>query len=174
MKHKLFKIPKVISVRLVSFLLTFFCALVAVYFWASFFQIRESIPKPNIETRLLNVKIYRRSPKEDCSPVPRPDPLILVASLDKNKKLHLNMEDYDLENTSSFEKTLSQILKEREMNPVFDQEGTQIENRIFIKIDASVEYGDLVKIIDALNRAGADPIYIDPFQEKCTYALGAS
>ena len=174
MKHKPLKIQKVIIIRLISFLLTFFCAFEAVYFWTNFFQIREYIPKPNIETRLLNVKIYRRSPKEYCSPVPRPDPLILVASLDKNMKLRLNMEDYDLEKTSSFEKTLSQVFKEREVNMVFDEKGTQIEKRVFIKIDASVEYGDFVKIVDALNRAGADPIYIDPFQEKCTYALGAS
>lgn len=109
----------------------------------------------------LNVKIYKRSPKEDCS---RPNPLILLVRLDKNNRLTLNNNDRDL---LSLEKNLSAIFTERESFEVFDEDGTQIEKTVFIQLEDFSEYSNLVEIVEALDRAGANPIFIDPFNEWC-------
>lgn len=159
---KLLKIFRLIWIRSVSLLIPFALSCGIVYFLPNGFQVRESVPKLN-NTRLLplNVEIYKRNPQEDCS---RPNPLILLVRLDKNNRLTLNTEEYDLFN---LEKKLSEVFKDRVSWGVFNDDGTQIEKTVFIQLEDSSDYSNLVNIAHILERGGANPIFIDPFNEYC-------
>ncbi len=160
--NKLLKIFRLIWIRSVSLLLSFALSCGTVYFSTNGFQVKESVPILNNTSLLpLNVEIYRRSPKEGCS---RPYPLILLVRLDKNNRLTLNSEEHDL---FSLEKKLSEVFKNRESWGVFSDDGTQIEKTVFIQLEDSSAYGNLIKIVDTLERVGANSIFIDPFNEYC-------
>jgi biopolymer transport protein ExbD len=164
--NKLLKIFRLTWIRSVSFLLSFAFGCGIVYFSINSFQVEESAQKPNSTSLLpLNIKIYKRSPKEDCN---RPDPLILLVRLDKNNRLTLNNEDHDL---FSLENKLSEVFTSRKSSGVFDENGAQIVKTVFIQLEDSSVY-NFVKIVDALDHAGANPIFIDPFNEYCK-PLGA-
>ncbi len=53
---------------------------------------------------------------------------------------------------------LSEIFKERDTNGVFREGTNEVEKTVFIKSPRSVKYGDVVKVIDAVKLAGAQPI----------------
>jgi biopolymer transport protein ExbD len=100
-------------------------------------------------------------PKPDENQViAKPNPLTLVVGVNKSDmKVTLNNDAVgDVSDASGLTNQLSQIFKEREANGVFREGTNEIEKTVFIKSPRSVRYGDVVRVIDAVKSAGAQPI----------------
>ncbi len=100
-------------------------------------------------------------PKPDEQQVnPKPNPLTLVVGINKgDMKVTLNNESTgDVSDASSLTEKLSTTFKDREANGVFREGTNEVEKTVFIKSPRSVRYGDVVKVIDAVKQAGAQPI----------------
>ncbi len=100
-------------------------------------------------------------PKPDDQTVVKPNPLTLVVAINKaDKKITLNNNESlgDTSNTADLTNRLTAIFKEREANGSFREGTNEIEKTLFIKSPRSVRYGDVVKVIDAVKQAGAQPI----------------
>ncbi|MCY7346441.1 MAG: biopolymer transporter ExbD [Pyrinomonadaceae bacterium] len=92
--------------------------------------------------------------------IPRPNPLTLVVAINKaDKKITLNNEVVgDVTNTADLTNRLTAIFKERDAGGVFREGTNEVEKTLFIKSPRSVKYGEVVRIIDAVKQAGAQPI----------------
>ncbi|MCW5961658.1 MAG: biopolymer transporter ExbD [Pyrinomonadaceae bacterium] len=99
-------------------------------------------------------------PKPDDATVAKPNPNTLVVAINKSDmKITLNNEPFgDVSDTQPLILRLQQIFKERETNRVMKEGTNEVEKTIFIKSPRSVKYGDVVKVIDAVKVAGAQPI----------------
>ena len=53
---------------------------------------------------------------------------------------------------------LSEIFKQRESEGAFREGTNEIEKTVFIKSPRSMKYGEVVRVIDAVKQAGAQPI----------------
>lgn len=107
----------------------------------------------------FEAKVPAEPKPEDTQIQPRPNPLSLVISMDANQKIRLNTEDRgDVTDTSDLSSRLSQIFKERESGGVFREGTNQVEKTVFIKAPRASKYTDVVKVIDAVKAAGAEPI----------------
>jgi len=108
-------------------------------------------------------------PKPDDQTVAQPNPLTLVVAVNKaDMKLLLNNQPAgDISDASDLTTQLSEIFKGRDANGVFRDGTNEVEKTVFIKSPRSVKYGDVVKVIDAVKLAGAQPIglQIDDLQE---------
>jgi biopolymer transport protein ExbD len=61
--------------------------------------------------------------------------------------------------TTNLTNKLTAVFKDREASGTALKEGTnQVEKTLFVKAPRSLIYGDVVKIIDAVKVAGAQPI----------------
>lgn len=89
-----------------------------------------------------------------------PNPLTLVISIDNaSKKVTLNKEDAgDVGDASLLTNKLTQIFKDREANGVFRSNSNEVEKTVFIKAPKNINYGSVVKVIDAAKQAGAEPV----------------
>ena len=99
-------------------------------------------------------------PKELQNVNVKPNPLTLVVGINRETKtVTLNNEPYgDVADTEKLTNKLREIFKERENNGAFREGTNEVEKTLFIKSPKSVRYGDVVKIIDAVKTAGAEPI----------------
>jgi len=99
-------------------------------------------------------------PKKDDQTIAKPNPLTLVVSIDNaSKKVSLNKEDAGDTNDASLLTTkLTQIFKEREANGAFRENTNEVEKTVFIRAPKNINYGHVVKVIDAAKQAGAEPI----------------
>lgn len=108
-------------------------------------------------------------PKKEDQTVAKPNPLTLVVAVTGGeKKVTLNNEDAgNSSDASLLTNKLTQIFKDRESNGVFREGTNEVEKTVFIKAPKSVPYGDVVKVIDAVKSANAEPIglQIDDLQE---------
>lgn len=108
-------------------------------------------------------------PKPDDQTVAKPNPLTLVVAVNKSDlKLALNNQDAgDVTNPDSLTTQLKKLFDDRTANGVFREGTNEVEKTVFIKSPRSVKYGDVVKVIDAVKSAGAQPIglQIDDLQE---------
>jgi biopolymer transport protein ExbD len=108
-------------------------------------------------------------PKPDNQTVAKPNPLTLVVAINKTDlKLALNNQPAgDVTDASSLTSQLSEIFKERDARGAFREGTNEVEKTVFIKSPRSVRYGDVVKVIDAVKTAGAQPIglQIDDLQQ---------
>ena len=108
-------------------------------------------------------------PKPEEQTVAKPNPLTLVVSINKaDKKVTLNNEDAgDVSDASLLTNKLEQIFKDRENNGVIREGTNEVEKTVFIKSPKSVPYGEVVRVIDAVKFAKAEPIglQIDDLQE---------
>lgn len=98
-------------------------------------------------------------PEENQAP-PRPNPLTLVVTVDKsNLGIKLNNEEMgNVTDTSALTTRLTDVFKQRESEGTFREGTNEVEKTIFIKAPRSLKYGDVVKVIDAVKTAGAQPI----------------
>lgn len=90
-----------------------------------------------------------------------PNPYTLVVSMDSKSTIKLNNSKDEFgtsENTSPLTKKLVQIFKEREQNFAIDENTGTIPKTVFIKAPKNLTYGDVVKVVDAVKIAGAEPI----------------
>jgi biopolymer transport protein ExbD len=99
-------------------------------------------------------------PKDQQNVNVKPNPLTLVVSINREtKQVTLNNEAYgDVADTEKLRNKLSEIFKEREANGVFRENTNEVEKTLFIKSPKTVRYGDVVRVIDAVKSAGAQPI----------------
>ena len=113
----------------------------------------------------FKTKIPQESKKDSAEP----NINTLVVTLDSDLTLRLNTEN-DLGTVQNAEKLivrLSEIFKRRTENRAYAEgrefrtdlsEAERIEKTVFIKAPRSVGYGSVVKVIDAVKIAGANPI----------------
>ena len=107
----------------------------------------------------FEAKVPAEPKPEDQQNNPRPNPLTLVVTIDNNQKIKLNADDMGtVSDTSNLSATLSQTFKERENGGVFREGTNEVEKTIFIKAPRASRYNDVVKVIDAVKAAGAQPI----------------
>ena len=102
-------------------------------------------------------------------PPPAPNPLTIVVSIDRELRLRLNGGDY-LGTTADPTKLVDLLfrkLKEREAAGTPRQgaidlaslpPSERIEKTVFIKAPRSVRYGEIVRVIDQIKGAGANPV----------------
>ncbi len=99
-------------------------------------------------------------PKDDLNVIIKPNPLTLVVAIDKkNLALTLNNDGAgNVTDTAKLTDRLTNIFKERENNGVFREGTNEVEKTVFVKAPKTVKYGDVVKVIDGIKLAGAQPI----------------
>ena len=100
-------------------------------------------------------------PKPEDQSIAKPNPLTLVVGISGvgEKKVTLNNEDAGtVSDASLLTNKLAQIFKDRENNGVFREGTNEVEKTVFIKAPKSVNYGDVVKVIDAVKSSNAEPI----------------
>jgi len=100
-------------------------------------------------------------PKEENQNVilkPNPNTLIVFVNRDGGK-LRLNQDDIgDIQDTEPLTAKLREVFTDREARGILREGTNEVEKTVFIKAPRSVKYGDVVKAIDAVKFAGAQPI----------------
>jgi biopolymer transport protein ExbD len=107
-------------------------------------------------------------PKPEDQTVAKPNPLTLVVAIGSDGKVTLNNEAAgDVSDPSLLTNSLAEQFKIRENNGTFREGTNEVEKTVFMKAPKSVPYGNVVKVIDAVKTAGAEPIglQIDDLQE---------
>lgn len=91
--------------------------------------------------------------------VAKPNPLTLVVAIENNLNMRLNNDSMgNTSDTEALTSKLQQIFKDRENNGAFREGTNEVEKTLFIKAPRSIKYGEVVKVIDAVKVAGAQPI----------------
>jgi len=99
-------------------------------------------------------------PKDQDMQNVKANPLTLVVAINgQTKALTLNNEPFgDVTDTENLKNKLIETFKRRENEGAFREGTNQVEKTLFIKSPKSVRYGEVVKVIDAVKIAGAEPI----------------
>lgn len=99
-------------------------------------------------------------PKDEPQDNPQVNPLTLVVAVNKsNGNVTLNNEAAgNVADTEALTNKLSQIFKDRENNGVFREGTNEVEKTVFLKAPKGIKYGEVVKVIDGVKTAGAQPI----------------
>ncbi len=84
----------------------------------------------------------------------------LVVAVKNDSTLKLNNEKIsgNVEDNSALIERLTEVFRERKENSAFNAAGDKIEKTVFVKAPRNISYGKVIKIIDAIKIAGADPI----------------
>ena len=109
----------------------------------------------------------QRDPNEDLSQL-KPNPLTLVVSISNDLQLKLNQDNIgSVNDTAPLSSKLLQLFQQRKDTRAYKPgmetrtdlpEGDRIEKTVFVKAPRSAKYGDVVKVIDAIKGAGANPV----------------
>ena len=109
----------------------------------------------------------QRDPNEDLSQL-KPNPLTLVVSISNDLQLKLNQDSLgSVNDTAPLSQRLVQLFQQRKDGRAYKigmetrtdvPESERIEKTVFVKAPRSVKYGDVVKVIDAIKGAGANPV----------------
>jgi biopolymer transport protein ExbD len=109
----------------------------------------------------------QRDPNEDLSKL-KPNPLTLVVTIAPDLSIKLNQDAMGSVNeTTPLAQRLSQVFKERLQTRAYKvgfetrsdlKEEDRIEKTVFVKAPRATKYGDVVKVIDAIKGAGANPV----------------
>ena len=84
--------------------------------------------------------------------------LIVTVNSDYSLKLNLEKDFGTIENPNKLIERLENVFAQRTENGVFDESNKNIVKTVFIKAPRSLPYGEVVKVVDAVKIAGADPI----------------
>lgn len=94
--------------------------------------------------------------------------LVVTIAPDRTLKLNGLTEDMGtVEDSSKLSEALISLFKERKTNRVYRvelwsrtdlPEDDRVEKTVFIKAPRSIPYGEVVKVIDGVKAAGADPV----------------
>ncbi|HJP91443.1 MAG TPA: biopolymer transporter ExbD [Pyrinomonadaceae bacterium] len=109
----------------------------------------------------------QRDPNEDLSKL-KPNPLTLVVSIASDLSIKLNQDSLgSVNDTTPLAVKLSQVFKQRQETRAYKigfetrtdiKEEDRIEKTVFVKAPRSLKYGEVVKVIDAIKGAGANPV----------------
>ena len=119
--------------------------------------------------RVFKVKIPPEANEKDLRTL-KPNPLTLRVSIASDLKLKLNQDDIGTVNdTQPLSEWLLKIFKTRREQYAFNPERAnnpnltfeqRLEKIVFIKGDKSLRYGDVIRVIDAVHGARANPIVL--------------
>lgn len=89
-----------------------------------------------------------------------PNIYTLIVTINSDYSLKLNQEKVfgTVENPNKLIEKLENVFAQRTKNGVFDESNQKIVKTVFIKAPRSLPYGEVVKVVDAVKSAGADPI----------------
>lgn len=109
----------------------------------------------------------QRDPNEDVSKL-KPNPLTLVVSITPDLQIKLNQDPMgSVNDTSALAAKLQQTFSQRREQHAYKvgmetatniPEDQRIEKTVFVKAPRALHYGDVVKVIDAIKGAGANPV----------------
>lgn len=109
----------------------------------------------------------QRDPNEDLSQL-KPNPLTLVVSISPDLQLRLNQDSMgSVNDTGALSMRLQQVFQQRKELRAYKPgmetrsdlpEDERIEKTVFVKAPRSLHYGEVVKVIDAIKGAGANPV----------------
>jgi len=99
-------------------------------------------------------------PKDEPQQQVKPNPLTLVVGINRETKaITLNNEGFgDVSDTQRLTDKLREVFKKREAEGAFREGTNEVEKTLFIKSPKAVRYGDVVRVIDAVKTAGAEPV----------------
>jgi biopolymer transport protein ExbD len=109
----------------------------------------------------------QRDPNEDLSQL-KPNPLTLVVSIASDLSIKLNQDSLgSVNDPSQLATRLRQVFDLRRDQRAYKigletrtdlKEEDRIEKTVFVKAPRAMKYGDVVKVIDAIKGAGANPV----------------
>lgn len=109
----------------------------------------------------------QRDPNEDLSQL-KPNPLTLVVSIAPDMSIKLNQDALgSVNDTTALSQRLLQVFQQRKDQRAYKvgmemrtdiKEEDKIEKTVFVKAPRGMKYGDVVKVIDAIKGAGANPV----------------
>ena len=109
----------------------------------------------------------QRDPNEDLSKL-KPNPLTLVVSIGSDLQIKLNQDSLgSVNDTTPLAQRLYQVFQQRKDQRAYKvgmetrgdvKEDDRIEKTVFVKAPRAAKYGDVVKVIDAIKGAGANPV----------------
>lgn len=109
----------------------------------------------------------QRDPNEDLSKL-KPNPLTLVVTIASDLSIKLNQDNMgSVNDTAPLAQRLRQTFDLRKDQRAFKigfenrtdlKEEDRIEKTVFVKAPRAAKYGDVVKVIDAIKGAGANPV----------------
>lgn len=108
----------------------------------------------------FEAKVPAEPKDENQNVILRPNPNTLIVFINRDGgKLRLNQDDIgEISDTGPLSARLEEVFKDREARGVLREGTNEVEKTVFIKAPRSVKYGDVVKAIDAVKLAGAQPI----------------
>ncbi|GEM_PF-4796799 len=128
-------------------------------------KIREIIQSLRVSsTQKIKLQISENDyvgipPLVNESEVPKPNPNFLLIRLGDDSKVSLNAEsNYDFNNTAPLKDKLREIFKQRENFGVLRPGTNEVEKTVFIAAPPTVKFADVIKLIQAVKDAGAEPI----------------
>ncbi|HKZ77847.1 MAG TPA: biopolymer transporter ExbD [Pyrinomonadaceae bacterium] len=109
----------------------------------------------------------QRDPNEDLSQL-KPNPLTLVVSIGNDFQLKLNQDSMgSVNDTGPLSQKLRVVFQQRKEQHAYKPgmetrsdlpEEERIEKTVFVKAPRSLRYEEVVKVIDAMKGAGANPV----------------
>jgi biopolymer transport protein ExbD len=109
----------------------------------------------------------QRDPNEDLSKL-KPNPLTLVVSIANDLSIKLNQDNMgSVNDTAPLAQRLAQVFQQRKEQRAYKvgmetatnvTEDERIEKTVFVKAPRALRYGEVVKVIDAIKGAGANPV----------------
>jgi biopolymer transport protein ExbD len=107
----------------------------------------------------FEAKVPAEPKPEDKNVILKPNPNTLIAFIGKDLKLRLNQDPMgEVSDTTELTNKLVNVFKQRETDRIFRENTNEIEKTVFIKAPRSLKYGEVVKVVDAVKLAGAQPV----------------
>ncbi len=107
------------------------------------------------------------APPDDQKAEPNPKTLVVTIESDRSLKLNSLTDMGSIDDTAKLSTALVKLFRERELNHVYRDEmlarldlpeASRIEKTVFIKAPRLIPYGEVLKVIDGIKGAGANPI----------------
>ena len=108
-----------------------------------------------------------QEPKNTANINANPDTLVVSINADSTLRLNMENDVGSVQNAEKLTERFIEIFRERKENRVYAEdkatrtdlpEDEKIQKTVFIKAPRSLDYGSVVKIVDAVKIAGASPI----------------
>src|SRR5947199_9467253 len=109
----------------------------------------------------------QRDPTENIQNL-KPNPLTLVVSISTDLQIKLNQDSMgSVNDPSALAAKLQQVFQQRKEQRAYKvgmesrsdvPEDQRIEKTVFVKAPRALRYGDMVKVIDAIEGTGASPV----------------
>jgi biopolymer transport protein ExbD len=109
----------------------------------------------------------QRDPNEDLSQL-KPNPLTLVVSIASDLSIKLNADSVgSVNDVAPLAQRLALVFAQRKEQRAYKigmetrtdlKDDERIEKTVFVKAPRSLRYGEVVKVIDAIKGAGANPV----------------